>query len=113
MKRFVALSLAPLLALAPFANADPVGEVDTVFKLIGPDHKIVVDAHDDPKVAGGRPGHAHPDQVAGGRRRSREGTLASHSASATPIAASSALSQTGSTKKTMDAARVALIRAIP
>jgi CreA protein len=26
--------------------------VDTVFKLIGPDHKIVVEAYDDPKVSG-------------------------------------------------------------
>jgi len=34
------------------AQAEPIGEVDTVFKFIGPDHKIVVDAHDDPKVAG-------------------------------------------------------------
>ena len=34
------------------AGAEPIGEVDTVFKFIGPDHKIVVDAHDDPKVAG-------------------------------------------------------------
>ena len=34
------------------ATAEPVGEVDTVFKLIGPDHKIVVDAYDDPKVVG-------------------------------------------------------------
>ncbi len=34
------------------AGADPIGEVDTVFKFIGPDHKIVVDAHDDPGVAG-------------------------------------------------------------
>jgi CreA protein len=34
------------------AHAEPVGEVDTVFKLIGPDHKIVVDAYDDPGVAG-------------------------------------------------------------
>ena len=34
------------------AGADQVGEVDTVFKFIGPDHKIVVDAHDDPGVGG-------------------------------------------------------------
>ena len=34
------------------AHADTIGSVDTVFKLIGPDHKIVVDAYDDPKVAG-------------------------------------------------------------
>lgn len=31
---------------------DKVGEVDTVFKWIGPDHKIVVEAYDDPKVNG-------------------------------------------------------------
>jgi CreA protein len=49
------LKLALLLALAwplQAQAADAVGEVDTVFKFIGPDHKIVVDAHDDPKVAG-------------------------------------------------------------
>lgn len=40
------------LALALPASAQRVGEVDTVFKLIGPDHKIVVDAYDDPGVRG-------------------------------------------------------------
>jgi len=45
------LAAACLLGLAA-ANAQRIGEVDTVFKLIGPDHKIVVDAYDDPKVAG-------------------------------------------------------------
>ena len=40
------------LGVAAIAQSQPVGEVDTVFKLIGPDHKIVVDAYDDPKVAG-------------------------------------------------------------
>lgn len=34
------------------AESDAIGEVDTVFKLIGPDHKIVVDAYDDPGVQG-------------------------------------------------------------
>lgn len=38
-------------ALAPL-HAQPIGEVDTVFKFFGPDHKIVVFAHDDPKVRG-------------------------------------------------------------
>lgn len=49
MRRF----LLPLL-LVPFvtARAEPIGEVDTVFKWVGPDHKIVVEAHDDPKVQG-------------------------------------------------------------
>jgi CreA protein len=41
-----------LLAAATAAGAEPIGEVDTVFKWIGPDHKIVVEAYDDPKVAG-------------------------------------------------------------
>ncbi len=45
--------LAVLFVLAACgAAADQVGEVDTVFKFIGPDHKIVVDAHDDPGVQG-------------------------------------------------------------
>jgi len=43
---------AGALLAATLVHAEPVGEVDTVFKLIGPDHKIVIDAHDDPKVAG-------------------------------------------------------------
>ena len=40
------------LAFGAAVRAEPVGAVDTVFKLIGPDHKIVVDAYDDPKVQG-------------------------------------------------------------
>lgn len=52
MTTHAALLLALLSgALAPL-HAEPIGEVDTVFKFIGPDHKIVVDAHDDPKVKG-------------------------------------------------------------
>jgi CreA protein len=34
------------------ASAETVGAVDTAFKLIGPDHKVVVEVFDDPKVAG-------------------------------------------------------------
>jgi CreA protein len=41
-----------LATLACHAGAEAVGEVDTAFKLIGPDHKIVVEAFDDPKVGG-------------------------------------------------------------
>lgn len=40
------------MPFAAAAFADKIGEVDTAFKLIGPDHKIVVEAFDDPKVAG-------------------------------------------------------------
>ena len=52
MKPFCPSIAAAFLAVTTVAAAEPIGEVDTVFKLIGPDHKIVVDAYDDPKVAG-------------------------------------------------------------
>lgn len=50
MKSLVTAAL--LLGAWSLAHAEQIGEVDTVFKWIGPDHKIVVDAHDDPKVQG-------------------------------------------------------------
>ena len=50
--RHSAVALALLLSGCGLANSEEVGAVDTVFKFIGPDHKIVVDAYDDPKVKG-------------------------------------------------------------
>ena len=47
-----AISLALLLSACSWASSEEIGAVDTVFKFIGPDHKIVVDAYDDPKVSG-------------------------------------------------------------
>ncbi len=54
MRRPAPRRLVALLALAAAlpAVAQPVGEVDTAFKLLGPDHKIVVEAYDDPGVRG-------------------------------------------------------------
>ena len=45
---------AALLALVamPALHAEEIGDVNTAFQWIGPDHKIVVEAYDDPKVAG-------------------------------------------------------------
>ena len=40
------------LMLACAAVAETVGSVDTAFKLIGPDHKVVVEVFDDPMVDG-------------------------------------------------------------
>jgi CreA protein len=50
----IPLAVAALLTFAAVAasQAEAIGAVDTVFKLIGPDHKVVVDAYDDPGVAG-------------------------------------------------------------
>ena len=47
-----ATTLAVACAQPVDGRAERIGEVDTVFKLIGPDHKIVVEAYDDPKVSG-------------------------------------------------------------
>lgn len=41
-----------LLCASMAARAEQIGSVDTVFKWIGPNHKIVVEAYDDPAVAG-------------------------------------------------------------
>ncbi len=44
--------LAALAILGSAAAAEEVGSVNTVFKWVGPDHKIVIDAFDDPDVTG-------------------------------------------------------------
>ncbi|MGE8363036.1 CreA family protein [Pseudomonas sp.] len=44
--------LAVCLSLPLFVSAEEIGEVSTVFKWMGPNDKIVVEAFDDPKVAG-------------------------------------------------------------
>jgi len=50
MRRLI-IGLAGLLSGAPLM-AEEIGSVDTVFKWLGPNHKIVVEAFDDPKVRG-------------------------------------------------------------
>lgn len=53
MTRFALLfSTALLLSLASVAHARDIGAVSTAFKLIGPNHKIIITAFDDPKVKG-------------------------------------------------------------
>ena len=48
----IAIAVLPLALAAAAARAEPIGDVNTAFQWIGPDHKIVVEAYDDPKVAG-------------------------------------------------------------
>lgn len=48
LKKIVFASL--LAAASGSALAEEVGSVDIVFKIFGPDHKIVVEAFDDPDV---------------------------------------------------------------
>ncbi len=51
MKRILG-GLMLLAGLQGVAQAEAVGEVDTTFKLLGPDNKIVVQVFDDPRVGG-------------------------------------------------------------
>lgn len=50
MKKYLILALGVLTICSTAAQAEQIGSVDTVFKLFGPDHKIVVEAFDDPDV---------------------------------------------------------------
>ena len=49
-------SLIPALFLIiitiPTSYAEEIGSVDTKFNFLGPDHKIVIEAFDDPKIEG-------------------------------------------------------------
>ena len=45
---FAVLSIGPVTPLA----AEEIGSVDTAWKLIGPNHKIVIEAFDDPDIPG-------------------------------------------------------------
>src|SRR5919107_907941 len=48
----VALTLVSMLACAPSARAEEVGCVTTAWKLLGANHRVCVEAFDDPKVPG-------------------------------------------------------------
>ncbi|MDS4041890.1 MAG: CreA family protein [Candidatus Competibacter sp.] len=54
MNRFVYGGLigGALGTLAVTAPAQEIGSVDTAFQWLGPNHKIVIEAFDDPKIAG-------------------------------------------------------------
>lgn len=52
MSRAALVPFLLLAAAAAPARAQPLGEVDTAFKLLGPNHKVVIEAYDDPKVGG-------------------------------------------------------------
>ena len=50
MKYKTLIAFTLLFAAGHAAQAEQIGSVDTVFKVFGPDHKIVVEAFDDPDV---------------------------------------------------------------
>jgi CreA protein len=52
MKKTLLFLLACILATGSTGFAEQIGSVDTAFKFLGPDDKIVVESFDDPEVAG-------------------------------------------------------------
>ena len=53
---WIVAALMVIGSAAALASCEPkphvVGSVNTEFKLIGPDHKIVLESYDDPKIDG-------------------------------------------------------------
>lgn len=52
LKKTVFSAGALLLVVVGMARAEEIGEVSTAFKLLGANHKIVIEAFDDPDIAG-------------------------------------------------------------
>lgn len=50
--KLITAATLSLLSLAPAVQAEEIGSVDTAFKLIGANHKIIIEAFDDPRVSG-------------------------------------------------------------
>jgi CreA protein len=50
--RTLAIAAAALIAISGMARAEEIGEVTTVFNLLSPNHKIKIEAFDDPVVSG-------------------------------------------------------------
>ena len=50
MKWITGLAVGIVLALTGGARAEQIGEVSTVWKMIGPNHKIIIEVFDDPDM---------------------------------------------------------------
>lgn len=52
MRNFFVLSILIATVTAPPLRAEEIGEVSTVFRFLGKNDRIVIEAYDDPKVKG-------------------------------------------------------------
>ncbi len=50
--KFVIKTLLCFTLMVSISHGEEIGSVDTKFNLLGPDHKIVIEAFDDPKIQG-------------------------------------------------------------
>ncbi len=51
-KTLVVIGSVIFFTSSAMVNAEEIGSVDTTFKLIGANHKIIIEAFDDPKISG-------------------------------------------------------------
>lgn len=51
MRKIIVIAVT-LLFISTASWAEEIGEVDSAFKLLGPNHKIVIEAFDDPEISG-------------------------------------------------------------
>ena len=52
LKKTVGSLMIGAFIMSSYAAAEEIGSVDTAFKLLGANHKIVISAFDDPKIEG-------------------------------------------------------------
>ncbi|MBB1488045.1 CreA family protein [Oceanospirillum sediminis] len=52
LKKLLSVCLTMSFMVVANAEAEEIGSVSTVFKMLGPNHKIVIEAFDDPEVDG-------------------------------------------------------------
>ncbi len=52
LRTILTLVLAVVTLFSAAAHAEEIGSVSTVFKMLGPNHKIVIEAFDDPDIEG-------------------------------------------------------------
>jgi CreA protein len=52
MTKYLKVAMLTTLFVPVLATGEELGSVNTAFKLLGPDHKIVIEAYDDPRWPG-------------------------------------------------------------
>ena len=52
IKNRLLVAAITLLSVSATTQAEEIGSVDTTFKLFGANHKIIIEAFDDPKISG-------------------------------------------------------------
>ena len=108
--------LTVLLALAASAaSARDIGAVSTAFKLVGPNHKIVITAFDDPKIQGITCYVARPKTggIKGGLGLAEDPSLVSVSCAQTgPIAFSDEIDGDASGEEVFDESRSLIFKSL-